>query len=69
MTAGGVARPARGGPYDSSRAGHIPCCICTATIALDEYRTARCWTDPNGITVAAHALCLLAVGEKEIGLR
>lgn len=53
----------------SVRVAHIPCCICTRPIHLDQYATARCWTDPDGITCAAHALCLVAVGEKEIGLR
>jgi hypothetical protein len=49
--------------------GHILCCICIRPIALDEYRTARCWTDPGGVSCAAHALCLVSLGEKEIGLR
>jgi hypothetical protein len=49
-------------------AGHIPCAICTHPIYLDEYRTARCWTDPNSITVAAHASCLVRVGESELDL-
>lgn len=62
--------PARDEPSRAhSLAGHIPCVICTHTIALEQYRDARCWTDPNGITCAAHAACLLAVGEQEIGLR
>ena len=51
------------------RPGHIPCCICLAAISLDDYRTARCWTDPRGITCAAHAACLIRLGEQEIGLR
>jgi hypothetical protein len=49
-------------------AGHIPCCICLAPIPLDEYRTARCWADPAGITCAAHAACLIGVGERDLGL-
>lgn len=49
--------------------GHIICCICLHVIHLEEYRTARCWTDPAGETCAAHAGCLVRVGEKEIGLR
>lgn len=49
--------------------GHIPCVICLDLIRLEEYRSARCWTDPNGITCAAHAACLIRVGEREIGLR
>lgn len=49
--------------------GHIKCCICTGLISVSEYRTARCWVDPNGVTCAAHARCLISVGEKEIGLR
>ncbi len=67
--AGGEGRPAREGPHNSPRAGHIVCCICTSLIPLHEYRTARCWIDPEGETCAAHAACLIAVGEKEIGLR
>lgn len=49
-------------------AGHIPCVICLDHIHLEEYRTARCWTDPNGITCAAHAPCLTRLGETELQL-
>lgn len=69
IPAGGEGRPAR--DYDTPaepRAGHIPCVICTGPIGLDEYRTARCWTDPHGITCAAHAACLARVGEQDLGL-
>lgn len=52
-----------------SPAGHIPCVICLDLIRIEEYRSARCWTDPNGITCAAHSHCLIRVGEREIGLR
>lgn len=48
--------------------GWIPCAICTDTITLDEHRSARCWTDPTGITVAAHRNCLIRVGEHELSL-
>lgn len=48
--------------------GHIECCICTHPILLNEYRTARCWTDPQGITVAAHHPCLIRIGEAELNL-
>lgn len=44
------------------------CCICTRPIALNDYRTARCWTDPHGETCAAHATCLINVGEAELHL-
>ncbi len=47
--------------------GHIPCVICLGLIPLDQYRTARCWTDPLGVTCAAHAACLTAVGERDLG--
>jgi hypothetical protein len=67
--AGGEDTPARGGPHDPPRAGHIICCICTGPIPLSEYCTARCWMDPQGKTCAAHVRCLLALGEREIGLR
>lgn len=60
--------PARDSSHGGPRAGHIPCVICLETIELDQYRTARCWTDPHGISCAAHALCLIRVGEQEIGL-
>lgn len=50
-------------------AGHIQCVICLDTIHLEDYRTARCWTDPTGITCAAHALCLIRVGETDPDLR
>lgn len=65
---GGPGQEGRGTGVPSSP-GHVRCCICTDLILLSEYRTARCWTDPNGITCAAHALCLIRVGEREIGLR
>ena len=48
---------------------HIVCCICTQPIPLDQYRIARCWTDPNGQTCAAHARCLIRIGEQDLGLR
>lgn len=54
---------------DFPRAPHIQCCICLDLIPLTEYRTARCWVDPKGETCAAHAACLIRVGETEIGLR
>lgn len=47
---------------------HILCCICTQPITLDQYRTARCWTDPHSITCAAHAQCLSSIGEPELDL-
>lgn len=50
------------------RPGHIPCVICTDTISLDHYRQARCWTDPHGITCAAHSSCLLRLGEFDLDL-
>lgn len=48
--------------------GHIPCAICSQPIHLDQYRTARCWTDPFGVTVAAHHQCLVALGETDLDL-
>lgn len=48
--------------------GHIICCICLLPIPLDEYHSARCWTDPTGITCAAHARCLTNVGEPDLDL-
>jgi hypothetical protein len=61
--------PARGSSHDEPRAvGHIPCVICTRTIELADYRSARCWTDPTGITCAAHAGCLRRLGESDLGL-
>lgn len=51
-----------------SPAGHIICCICVLPIPLDQYRTGRCWTDPEGVTVAAHAACLTWIGENELHL-
>lgn len=66
---GGAGGPARDGTYEPSRAaGHVQCCICLGLIPLDQYRTARCWMDPEGKTCAAHAHCLRRVGEREIGL-
>jgi hypothetical protein len=68
--AGGEGDPAPDRSHDrSGAAGHIPCCICLDHIRLEEYRTARCWTDPDGTTVAAHAACLVRVGETDLGLR
>lgn len=46
----------------------IPCTICSDFISSDQYRSARCWTDPGGITVAAHQECLARVGEYELRL-
>jgi hypothetical protein len=68
---GGEGTPARGSdaPTAGSWAGWIPCVICEHTISLDQHRTARCWTDPNGVTCAAHAACLIRVGERDLGLR
>jgi hypothetical protein len=67
--AGGEGNPARDGAHPSPpRAGHIRCVICTDTIALDNYRSARCWTDPGGHTCAAHAACLIRVGEPDMQL-
>lgn len=65
---GGEGTPAPGGTHGPSGAGWIPCAICLLPIHLHQYRTARCWTDPNGITVAAHAHCLIWVGETELRL-
>ncbi len=67
--AGGKGGPARVGTGKPTRAeGHIPCVICTGTIELDDYLSARCWTDPVGITCAAHAACLVRVGEYDLDL-
>lgn len=49
-------------------AAYIPCVICLDIIRIEEYRTARCWTDPLGTTCAAHAACLIRVGEKDLNL-
>lgn len=49
--------------------GYIPCAVCSCPIELDEYRTARVWTDPDGITVAAHQECLVRLGESDLELR
>lgn len=49
-------------------AGWIPCAICTALITLDQHRSARCWTDPLGVTVAAHHTCLVRLGERDLDL-
>jgi hypothetical protein len=68
LIAGGEGNPARDDHHGPSRAGHIPCTICTHTIAPDDYRTARCWTDPGGTTCAAHHACLVRVGETELHL-
>lgn len=48
---------------------HIICCICTRPITLEQYRTAQCWIDPGGNACAAHAGCLVQVGEADLGLR
>lgn len=61
-------RPTRTGTGPASPAGYIPCVICPNPIPLDEYRTARCWTDPQGVTCAAHAHCLVWVGEQDLDL-
>lgn len=66
--AGGEGTPARDVSHATSRAGHIECCICTDPIYLEQYRTARCWTDPDGTTCAAHAQCLIALGETDLHL-
>jgi hypothetical protein len=68
MTAGGEGRAVPGSNPAPSGAGHIHCAICTGPISLDQYRTARCWADPDGITVAAHADCLVRVGEQDLRL-
>jgi hypothetical protein len=47
---------------------HILCCICTQPIGLDEYEAARCWTDPFGVTCAAHHACLQSIGEYDLQL-
>ncbi len=52
-----------------SPGGYIPCAVCTEPINRDEYRQARCWTDPDGITVAAHQECLIRLGETDLELR
>lgn len=65
IPAGGEGRPVRG----PARTGHILCCICTSPIYFEQYRSARCWTDPDGTTCAAHASCLVNVGEHDLGLR
>lgn len=49
--------------------GWIPCVICLDLIPLDEYASARCWTDPLGTTCAAHHACLVRVGEFELKLQ
>jgi hypothetical protein len=66
--AGGEGNPAPDRSHDRSGAGHIECAICLDHIRLDEYRTARCWTDPHGTTCAAHHHCLVRVGERDLGL-
>lgn len=48
--------------------GHIPCVICLGLIRHEEYRTARCWTDPHGVTCAAHQACLTRLGETDLQL-
>jgi hypothetical protein len=68
MGAGGEGRSARDVPHATSRAGHIPCVICTGLIGLDQYQSACCWTDPNGVSCAAHGACLVWVGERDLGL-
>ncbi len=67
--AGGKGGPAWVGTGEPTRAaGHIVCVICIGIIELDDYRSARCWTDPGGITCAAHAGCLVRVGEADLDL-
>jgi hypothetical protein len=66
IPSGGGNNPA--GVPPAPRPGHIPCVVCRHTIGLDQYRQARCWTDPHGITCAAHAACLQALGETDLGL-
>jgi hypothetical protein len=39
--------------------------ICVTFIRPAEYRSARVWTDPMGITCAAHDGCLVRVGERD----
>lgn len=69
IPAGGEGRPGPGRtPRSVPGAGHIPCVICTDTIGQAEYRTARVWTDPAGITCAAHHSCLVRVGEADLDL-
>lgn len=63
----GTPRPGRA-PRSVPGAGYIECCICNRPIPRDQYSTGRCWTDPNGITCAAHAACLLRVGEQDLRL-
>lgn len=65
---GGESHPAPDGTHEPSGAGWIPCAICTHPIGLEQYRTARCWTDPHGTTVAAHAGCLTWIGETDLDL-
>jgi hypothetical protein len=61
----------RSGPGYGNLPGpdHIICAICADPIRLDQYRQARCWTDPDGTTVAAHAPCLIRIGEEDLDLR
>lgn len=65
---GGEGSPAPDAHHGPSGAGWIPCAICTHHIRLDQYRSARCWTDPFGVTVAAHHHCLVALGETDLDL-
>jgi hypothetical protein len=65
---GGEGPPAPGLSHDGPGAGHIACVICMCPIRLDQYRTARCWTDPRGTTCAAHNSCLIRIGERDLGL-
>lgn len=65
----GRKRPAGEEPRTPPSPGHIECCICTSIIPANQYATARVWSDPHGVSCCAHAICLIRVGEKEIGLR
>lgn len=56
-------------PPGPCRPGYIPCAVCTEPINYDEYRSARVWTDPDGLTVAAHQECLVRLGETDLELR
>lgn len=66
---GSPAGEGRGTEIPSPAGGHVPCVVCLHVIRIEEYRTARCWVDPDGISCAAHAPCLIRLGEPEVGLR
>lgn len=68
MTSGGRNPAGEGRGTETPSPAWIPCAICTDLIGLDQYQSARCWTDPHGITVAAHHHCLIALGETELDL-